>query len=181
MQLLVVLGISAVLAGLIVGAVVRGRGAAQTVTCTSNLRQIFTAFSRYAVDHGGRLPDPWEQDTTWEQLLLRGRYVTDDQVFRCHADDELYPSIGSSYDWRDTPRPDTTLAGHLISSVNRYDAVFAFDALPGWHTPGRMNAVLLDGSAHSMDQDACLADLRRPLRPHAGNSDAAATTVGRGR
>ena len=72
--------------------------------------------------------------------------------------------IGSSYDWRDTGLPETTLAGRLITDSKRGDCVLAFEALPGWHTPGRMNAALLDGSASSMEQAKCMEDLYRPIR-----------------
>ena len=67
--------------------------------------------------------------------------------------------------WRDTGRPETTLAGRTITDTNRPDPVLAFEALPGWHVKGRMNAVLLSGSGQSMDQEACLEDLQQPIRP----------------
>ena len=38
------------------------------------------------------------------------------------------------------------------------------DALPDWHGRAKINAVLFDGAAGSLDREACLADLARPVR-----------------
>ena len=82
----------------------------------------------------------------------------------CPADEEVYPAVGSSYDWRDTGNPDTTLAGQPITKA-RSDAIFAFETLPGWHSKNKINAVRVDGSALSMDEEDCLSDLAcSPLR-----------------
>jgi prepilin-type N-terminal cleavage/methylation domain-containing protein len=75
-------------------------------------------------------------------------------------------SVGYSWEqWRDTPDAETTLAGMPLAAVKRPDLVFAFEALSGWHTKGRINVVLFDGSALSMDEQACLADLDKSVDP----------------
>ena len=81
------------------------------------------------------------------------------QMLRCPGDEEIYPAVGSSYDWRDTGNPDTTLAGRLITKA-RSDAVLAFETLPGWHNLRQMNAVRVDGSALVMESRECLKDLQ---------------------
>lgn len=162
LELLVVIGIIALLTALLLGVLSRARGAAKSVQCISNLRQIGHAMLDYSSANNTKLPDPHAAGVSWEQCL--SLYVSDDQLFRCPADDELYPVVGSSYDWRDTGDPVTTLAGQSIESVIRSDAVLAFESLPGWHDKGTMNAVMLDGSARQMDKVECLNDLQRPLR-----------------
>jgi type II secretory pathway pseudopilin PulG len=162
-ELLVSLGIIGVLTALLLPLVARSRAAAQSVTCLSQLRQIGGAFMQYAEDYDKRLPDPFEAQTSWEQILRK--YLPDRAVFQCPADGELFPNVGSSFDWRDTGRPETTLAGRHISDANRPDVVLVFEALPGWHIRGRMNAVLLNGAGQSMDQEACMEDLQQPIRP----------------
>jgi len=162
-ELLVVIGIISVLVAIIMPLVGRGRASAQSATCLSQLHQIAAGLLMYADDSGRRLPDPFELQTSWEQILRR--YVTSADAFRCPGDSELYPTIGSSYDWRDTGTPETTLAGKLITDTNRNDCVLAFEALPGWHARGRMNAALLNGSAVSMDQEQCMTDIQAPIRP----------------
>ena len=161
-ELLVSLGIIAVLTALLLPLIGRARASAQSVTCLAQLRQIGGAFLQYAADNDKRLPDPFVLQTSWEQVLRR--YLPDPTVFRCPADAELSPAVGSSFDWRDTGRSETTLAGRLVSDTNRPDVVLAFEALPGWHMKGRMNAVLLSGAGQSMDQEACMEDLQQPIR-----------------
>jgi prepilin-type processing-associated H-X9-DG protein len=163
--LLVTLGIITVLLGLILAGISKARTAAQSAKCLANLHQIAVGFQQYAADNGRLLPDPTSSSDRWEQLLTNGDYLTNANVFRCPADEEAWPNIGSSYDWRDTGRPETTLAGKSIGSeLVRTNPVLAFETLPGWHAKKKMNAVFLDGSAQTMDQAACLGDLVTPIR-----------------
>ena len=161
LELRVVVAILVVLAGILVPAVGKMRRTAQSVNCISNLRQINFALQRHAMTNGGRLPDPLAMDKPWEGILLP--YVGGSGVYRCPADDELADVLGSSYDWRDTGDPATTLAGALLSDV-KSDTVVVFDSLPGWHATNKMNAARGDGSALSMDAAECLTNLVTPLR-----------------
>ena len=68
--------------------------------------------------------------------------------------------MGSSYDWRDTGDPYTTLAAQGIAEA-RGDAVLVFDALPGWHRQKTMTAVRISGAAEVMAEQDCLGDLQR--------------------
>ena len=156
------IGIITALLAIIMPLVGKGRASAQSATCLSQLHQIAAGLLMYADDNDRRLPDPYELQTSWEQTLRR--YVGNAETFRCPGDGELYPTIGSSYDWRDTGLPETTLSGKLITDTNRNDCVLAFEALPGWHTRGRMNAALLNGSAVAMDQEQCMTDIQLPIR-----------------
>lgn len=161
-ELLVVLAIITVLIGVVSAAVAKARTAAESVDCVARLRQIALGFHQYAGENRGRLPDPFVMGTNWETALSRHLSKNPD-VFRCGADRELFPSIGSSYDWRDTGNPATTLAGRPLTDARRYGVVLAFEALPGWHAKGMMNAALVDASARCMRQDECLGDLATPI------------------
>src|SRR5262249_45234805 len=55
-ELMVVIGISAVVMALVLPALRRARASALTVTCLSQLRQIGMAIHQYASANGGRLP-----------------------------------------------------------------------------------------------------------------------------
>lgn len=161
-EMVISIGILLLLAGIVLTAVTRARRAASGVQCLSNLRQIHTAFTLHAQRNGGRYPHPYQAGTSWEGSLKGMLNSTD--VFRCAGDQEIAPIMGSSYDWRDTPDPRTTLAGRALTDTRRTDAVLAFESLPGWHATRKMNAVRIDGAAMSMDQGECLADLSRPIR-----------------
>lgn len=56
MELLVVIGIIGLLAGLLLPALSAARARARTVQCASNLRQFGVALQMYAQDHGDRVP-----------------------------------------------------------------------------------------------------------------------------
>jgi prepilin-type N-terminal cleavage/methylation domain-containing protein len=160
-ELLVVVAIIAILIALLLGVLGRARASASALACCSNLRQIGVAFHVYASDNAGRLPEPGLSGVSWETAL---RAQQGANWFRCPADEEVFPAVGSSYDWRDTGDPETTLAGRVITKA-RSDAVLAFETLPGWHTKHRMNAVRVDGSAVVMDEADCLGDVQRsPIR-----------------
>lgn len=158
LEVLVAVGIVALLAALLLASVSRTRASARSVECLSNLRQIGVGFQSYALDNLGRFPDPLAQATTWEAVLRS--YLSSLKLLRCPADEEVYPTLGSSYDWRDGGDPGTSVAGRDIGGC-RSDAVLAFDALPGWHRKKTMNVIRIDGSAHQMDEQRCLHDLRR--------------------
>jgi prepilin-type N-terminal cleavage/methylation domain-containing protein/prepilin-type processing-associated H-X9-DG protein len=55
-ELLVVIGIIALLIALLLPALSRARGLAQSASCLNNLRQLQTCWLMYANDHGGALP-----------------------------------------------------------------------------------------------------------------------------
>jgi prepilin-type N-terminal cleavage/methylation domain-containing protein len=159
-ELLVVIAILTVLLAMLVPVLAKVRNSSRAVQCTGNLRGIGASFLSYANANQGRLPDPGFADKSWEQLITQ--YYTG--KFQCPSDCELYPGAGSSYDWRDTGVNSTTMAGKLLADSRRLDAVLAFEALPGWHTKGNMNAVALDGSVRTMDATECLTDLETPVR-----------------
>lgn len=157
--MLVAIGIISVIAAFLVPLVGKARATQRSVTCLFNLNQIMVGFRAYADDSEGTLPDPPSAQSSWEILLKP--YLASGEAFRCPSDDELYPAVSSSYDWRDTGDPLTTAAGRRIAST-RGSAVLVFDALPGWHQKFGMNAGMLDGSAYEMDRDICLRDLSCP-------------------
>jgi len=162
-ELLVVIGIVGVTTALILSGVTRARAVARSAGCMANLRQIHQAFYQYALDNDKRYPDPQAVGNSWEALLQQ--YMSGPAAFACPADSEIFPEVGSSYDWRDMPNPITTLAGRPVSAVTRSTAVLAFDTLPGWHEKHVMNAIRIDGSAEELREEDCLGDLRVPVAP----------------
>ncbi len=88
-ELLVVIAIIAILAAILFPVFARAREKARQASCTSNLKQIGTAFMMYVQDYDEMFPDLLVgRDTSdptryvyWMENLMP--YVMNDQVFRC--------------------------------------------------------------------------------------------------
>ena len=162
-ETLATLAVVAVVASLMLSAISRSNAQARQLNCQVHLRQVHVGFRLFTIHNNRCLPDTRKSNMSWERSIEP--YLEQSRVvFGCPADNELFPATGSSYDWRDTGDPLTTLAGARLADVERTSAVFAFDALPGWHLPDRMNVVCVNGSVVSMAQCEGLADLLVAVR-----------------
>lgn len=94
-ELLTVIAIVGVLAGILVPTVMGVRHRAKQAACSSNLRQIASAFLLYAGEHDGKLPDfttyNWGgRYTAWGGPRTEDRplypYISDMKVFQCPGD-----------------------------------------------------------------------------------------------
>lgn len=102
-ELLITIGIIALLAGLLIPAAGRARETARRSNCLSNLKQIGAALEMYGQANRHCLPtcggsqDPAAGPTIREVLLpnLSGS----EDVFRCPSDAEYANRSGGSYDW----------------------------------------------------------------------------------
>jgi prepilin-type processing-associated H-X9-DG protein len=161
-ELLVVIGIIALLAGIALGVLSKVRKSAQQTQCLANLRQISSAIIHFSLDQGGKFPDPVERETSWEELISTKTDIR--PVLGCPSDEEVFPTVGSSYDWRDTGNPATTLVNAAIASVQG-DTVLAFEALPSWHVKEYINVAYVDGSVRTVSSRDALKNLAQSLRP----------------
>ena len=78
-EILVVLGVIALLAAILLAVFSRQRQNAYRTTCQSNLKQIYAAFQMYTQDHDSRLPHllSWAEDVR--------PYLKNVEVFKCPA------------------------------------------------------------------------------------------------
>ncbi len=159
-ELLVVLGIIAVLIGMLLVVLNKAQNSANKIHCTGNLRQITLAMHLYAGENRGMFPDPALSDLPWEATLAR--FLPSMKVFLCRSDSELGPTNGSSYDWRDTGDPNSTLAGKKITGA-QWNVILTFEALPGWHQKNRMNVSRIDGSCEEMDDQKAIKEIQLPI------------------
>ena len=77
-ELLVVVAIIAVLAGLLSPALKKARDQARSIQCMNNLRQLGAMAVSYANDYGGRLPVYYDSSTTtgWHECFFRAGLLT---------------------------------------------------------------------------------------------------------
>src|SRR2546430_13486093 len=66
-ELLVVIGIIAVLISILLPTLGKARAAAQTVACASNARQIALAIKLFAQEHRGYMPTVSDKDWAWQR------------------------------------------------------------------------------------------------------------------
>jgi prepilin-type N-terminal cleavage/methylation domain-containing protein len=113
-ELLVVIGIIAVLIGILLPALNRARDHARTTQCLSNMRQIGSTLNMFVTEHKGYLPKAWFNDApihlqhrpgsgpekndwlfydrppnerTWEWSYILSTYVNkSEDIFRCPSD-----------------------------------------------------------------------------------------------
>lgn len=138
-ELLVVLGIIAVLAGIATPVALRIRSKAQRAHCLSNLRQIGVAMESYLQDHGQIMPE-WQAGRKTKddpgpvlETALES-YLENPEVFHCPADRDEFARSGSSYLWN------TTQNGRHRSSLVFFGALGDPHRIPlitdkeGWHS-----------------------------------------------
>jgi prepilin-type N-terminal cleavage/methylation domain-containing protein/prepilin-type processing-associated H-X9-DG protein len=103
-ELLVVIGIIAVLVGILLPTLTRARESARRATCLSNLRQVFMAMTFYAGDHRDQVPLGYRGGSKQFNSMVRGSndrlvlfgwlyapgggYMKTPQVFFCPSDND---------------------------------------------------------------------------------------------
>jgi len=154
LEVLLVCGVVAILAALIVPAVQAGLGRADSAKCLGHLRSLGVSLSGYLADHQMNFPPMaagrryrTEQIPVLDTELLP--YVSDPRVFLCPADKEIGARSGTSYYYN------LALAGQPAASLNFLMVADSPTRIPvlvdkeGWHrhSVSPVNYLYADGSA----------------------------------
>lgn len=153
-EILVVLGVVALLMAIIFPVVFKMREKAKTTACLAHLRTLGVGLNGYLGDHNltmptlapGRVEGGPPVDTIDTVLAT---YVDSDSVFRCPADLDVWRATGTSYFWN------PALNGQSAAALNFLDLTEAPTRIPvlsdkeGWHDSGgpRVNILYADGRA----------------------------------
>ncbi len=106
-ELLVVIGIIALLISILLPTLSSARKSAKAVACLSNLRQMGTALVQYANDESLWLPAPFGDqnpnndpgaDPKWYASVVLGRYTTGGEVLLCGEDDTPL-DVRNNFNW----------------------------------------------------------------------------------
>lgn len=105
-ELLVVIGLIALLVSLLMPALGQARAAARSTGCLSNLRQMGTAWTMYLTENRGHLPEymwqaPLTPDVTWRGywMGILDTYNVRDDAILCPAANEPIPFKGLNKGW----------------------------------------------------------------------------------
>jgi prepilin-type N-terminal cleavage/methylation domain-containing protein/prepilin-type processing-associated H-X9-DG protein len=152
-ELLVVIAVIGILAGLMFPALGAAKRKGQSTRCVSNLRQIGIALRLYADDNEGRLPRAqafggvstnMANELPAMHEVLRSALGNAVDVFKCPSDKSgVFEREGSSYEWN------TACNGRLLHRIGEdqpeEQRQYLLRDREGWHSRGRRNAVFADG------------------------------------
>ena len=161
-ELLVVISIIAILAGLLLPALARGKRTALSISCVSNLHQIGVALDLYVQDNNDHLPTCTQMPSLGTNLpsivTVLLPYSESKAVFQCAADRVKFPSEGTSYEWNaflngasyDQPETWSLVTQGIVETIfgGRLNTPLIGDAEPYHGTPGSVagkNALYFDG------------------------------------
>jgi len=154
LELLVSIGIIALLAGIAIPSFTMARARADATQCLGNLRSLGLALNSYLAENQMTMPPlaAARASQTEEVAVIDNtlsQYVDSPKVFTCPAGRTLAETTGTSYFWN------SALSGQAVASLNFFGFVTDLSKIPvlvdkeGWHknTEDKVNHLFADGHA----------------------------------
>ena len=173
-ELLIVIAIIAILAGLLFPVFARAKRSAKQSACLNNMGQIGAAFVLYendyddvfpfAVDASDKWdPDIWSQSPQWQTEIAHmpllsdalQPYVKSHEIFHCPSDTGMY-YLDSHYPSVLQCSP-SMYATYGSSYLFRTEIAFRYMTQTNFHLPANVN-VLMDGAGHWHGNARALSD-----------------------
>jgi prepilin-type N-terminal cleavage/methylation domain-containing protein/prepilin-type processing-associated H-X9-DG protein len=132
-ELLVVIGIIAILIGILLPVLGQARERARRIACLSNMRQLAIAWTMYANVNKGLIPSAdtngqgWAADGNLDNDIRRGslyQWIPNPETYRCPNDHNALNA--RSYSVNDTVSPTGMFGTRRIGQVRRASEVFVF-------------------------------------------------------
>lgn len=149
-EMLIVLGVIAILAGLCYPLIRGATAKAQEVACLGQLNSLGVALQAYIQEHNDQLPElaqgrssKADEVPVLETVLLP--YLGTAAAFQCPADKKEFAKTGSSYFWNSTQNGLRTSQLTLFGMQNRPDRVPLIYDKEAWH-PHKANFLYGDMS-----------------------------------
>lgn len=107
-EMLVVMAIIAILAGLIFPAISKAKEHGRGTVCLSNLHQAGLALQLYVAENDNRMPFMWDRVITTNSTptnaeatmdIVLQKHLGSTNVLRCPSDPTIFKQTGSSYAW----------------------------------------------------------------------------------
>lgn len=150
-ELLVVIGIIALLISILLPALNRARQSMLTVSCASNLRQVMMGLNMYAQDNQGSLPysyglEPNGRPYFWSSKLVAGgtRYLGEPKILICPDRLSMQAPVWANYVQRTMNDPETYYAdswgnayGYISYAASRFGAMPLYYDAPDPAVPAK--------------------------------------------